>query len=172
MKNTLDDHVIAYEGELQYDFDNDILLNWYPKRILDHTKESESLLELGLGHGYTTNIFAEHFKKHIVLEGSDAVIQNFKKKYPECPIEIVKTYFEEFDTTEKFDVIVMGFILEHVDNPKQILLHFRKFLSPFGKLYVAVPNAEVLNRRLGHLAGILPNIQELSEHDHISSFLN
>ena len=32
-------------------------------------------------------------------------------------------------------------------------------------MFVTVPNAEVLNRRLGHLAGLLPDMQELSEHD-------
>ena len=151
MKNALDDHIRAYEGELQYDFDNNILLNWYPKRILDYMRGKNSLLELGLGHGYTTNIFSGHFNKHIVLEGSDAVIQNFKKKYPACPVKIIKTYFEEFNTDERFDVIVMGFILEHVNDPKQILSYFRKYLTPGGTLYVAVPNAEVLNRRLGYL---------------------
>ena len=167
MKNTLDNYVRAYEGELQYDFDNEILLNCYPQRVLEHTKGANSLLELGLGHGYTTSIFARHFNKHIVLEGSEAVIENFKKKYSVCPVKIIKTYFEEFASEDKFDVIVMGFILEHVDNPVQILEHYRKFIAPGGKLYVAVPNAEVLNRRLGHLAGLLPDMQELSENDHI-----
>ena len=32
-------------------------------------------------------------------------------------------------------------------------------------MFVTVPNAEVLNRRLGHLAGLLPDMQQLSEHD-------
>ncbi len=165
--NILDNHVRAYEGELQYDFDNEILLNWYPERILKFTEGAKSILELGLGHGYTTNIFAQHFHNHIVLEGSGAVIENFKKKYPKCPVKIIETYFEEFSSTEKFDVIIMGFILEHVDDPVQILKHFKKFLSPGGKMFVAVPNAEVLNRRLGHLAGLLPDMQALSEHDHV-----
>ncbi len=79
--SNLDSFVRAYEGDLQYDFDNEILLNWYPKRILDFTKGSKSLLELGLGHGYTTSIFSDYFEKHIVLEGSKAVIENFKKKF-------------------------------------------------------------------------------------------
>ena len=39
MKNTLDNHVKAYQGDLQYDFDNEILLNWYPQRILNNTKD-------------------------------------------------------------------------------------------------------------------------------------
>ena len=157
----------AYEGDLQYDFDNEILLNWYPHRITDLTKEASSLLELGLGHGYTTNIFSKFFYKHIVLEGSEAVINNFQGKYPACHVEIKKVLFEEYDSTDKFDVIVMGFILEHVDNPVEILSHFKKYLAPGGHLFVAVPNAAVLNRRIGHAAGILPDIQALSENDHI-----
>jgi len=167
MKNTLDSHVRAYEGDLQYDFDNEILLNWYPKRVLQFTEGALSILELGLGHGYTTNIFSRHFKEHLVLEGSPAVIENFKRKYPDCACKIEETYFEEFKSQDKFDVIVMGFILEHVADPCLILTHFRKFLNANGKMFVAVPNAEVLNRRLGHLAGMLPDMQALSENDHI-----
>jgi SAM-dependent methyltransferase len=167
MKNSLDNHVRAYEGDLKYDFDNEILLNWYPQRILKFISNAGSLLELGLGHGYTTNIFSSHFSRHIVLEGSPAVIENFKEKYPDCTCKIVETYFEEYTGKEKFDVIVMGFILEHVDNPVAILNQFRSFLKPDGKVFIAVPNAEVLNRRLGHEAGLLPDMQALSENDFI-----
>jgi len=167
MKNSLDNHVRAYEGELQYDFDNEILLNWYPQRILNITKDAKSLLELGVGHGYTTTIFSKHFNNHVVLDGSKAIIENFKQKYPDCKVRIIETYFENFETNDKFDLIVMGFILEHVDDPVQILSHFGKFLSPQGKMFIAVPNAEVLNRRLGHLAGMLADMQTLSENDYL-----
>lgn len=165
MDNLLDNYLEAYEGDLQYDFDNEILLNWYPQRILKHTQNCKALLELGLGHGYTTSIFSKQFKRHVVLDGSVAIIKNFQAKYPECKAEIIETYFEEFETNEKFDLIVMGFILEHVDDPILILKHYRKFLAPGGRMFLAVPNAEVLNRRLGHIAGLLKNMQELSEND-------
>ncbi|MDD4892871.1 MAG: class I SAM-dependent methyltransferase, partial [Candidatus Rickettsiella isopodorum] len=165
MKNVLDKHVKAYEGNIEYDFDNTLMLNWYSQRITELTNKSSSLLELGLGHGYTTMTFSKYFAKHIVLEGSSAVIDNFKNKYPNCPVNIIHTYFDNFISNEKFDVIVMGFILEHVDDPAKILSHFKRFLAPNGQLFVSVPNAEVLNRRLGHLAGLLPDIHELSEND-------
>jgi 2-polyprenyl-3-methyl-5-hydroxy-6-metoxy-1,4-benzoquinol methylase len=167
MSNTLDKYLVAYKGGNLYDFDNEILLNWYPSRVLNHAKSTGSLLELGLGHGYTTNTFANYFEQHMVLEGSLAVIQNFQEKYPECHAQVLHTYFEEFSSERKFDVIVMGFILEHVDDPLQILRHFRQFLAPGGKLFIAVPNAEVMNRRLGHLAGMLADIYALSENDHL-----
>jgi ubiquinone/menaquinone biosynthesis C-methylase UbiE len=165
MKNVLDTHIRAYEGQLLYDFDNDIQLNWYPKRVLKLTENAKSILELGLGYGITTNIFSKHFGRHVVLDGSSAVINNFKKKYPDCSAQIIETFFENFVSDEKFDLIVMGYILEHVDDPAEILTRFRNFLAPNGKIFIAVPNAEVLNRRLGHLAGMLPDTRQLSEHD-------
>jgi 2-polyprenyl-3-methyl-5-hydroxy-6-metoxy-1,4-benzoquinol methylase len=165
MKNKLDVHSEAYKGKNLYDFDNEILLNWYPQRILMNCKGANSLLELGLGHGFSTRIFADNFKRHLVLEGSPAVISNFKERFPKCNATIIEAYFEEFETEEKFDVIVMGFVLEHVDDPFKILSRFKNFLDPNGKLFLAVPNAEVLNRRLGHIAGMLEDIFALSEND-------
>jgi len=167
MSNTLDMHLAAYQGDNLYDFDNEILLTWYPKRILQLAGATGTLLELGLGHGHTTNIFANHFEQHVVLEGSPAVIRNFQEKHPKCRAQIVQTYFEEFSTEKRFDAIVMGFVLEHVDDPLKILRHFRQFLAPGGQMFLAVPNAEVMNRRLGHLAGMLPDMSTLSENDHL-----
>jgi 2-polyprenyl-3-methyl-5-hydroxy-6-metoxy-1,4-benzoquinol methylase len=167
MGNTLDTHVAAYRGENLYDFDNEILLTWYPHRVLRHVGATGSVLELGLGHGFTANIFAGRFDRHVVLEGSPAVIRNFQEKHPQCQARIVETYFEAFSTDQKFDVIVMGFVLEHVDDPVEILRHYRSFLAPGGKIFLAVPNAEVLNRRLGHLAGMLDDMAALSQNDHL-----
>jgi 2-polyprenyl-3-methyl-5-hydroxy-6-metoxy-1,4-benzoquinol methylase len=165
MNNELDSHVKAYERQSIYDFDNLLQLKWYPKRIIERTPGAESLLELGLGHGVTTEIFNRHFKRHVVIDASPAVIANFYQLYPACRPEIVETFFENFTSEELFNVIVFGYILEHVDDPVQIMALFKPFLSPGGRVFVTVPNAAVLNRRLGHLAGILPDMTELSEHD-------
>ncbi len=167
MSNALDQHVAAYRGDNLYDFDNEILLTWYPQRVMHHAGSARSLLELGLGHGYATDIFSRRFERHVVLEGSPAVIQNFRDRHPDCRAEIVETWFETFQTEERFDLIVMGFILEHVDDPLLILRRLREFLAPGGRMFVAVPNAEVLNRRLGRLAGLLDDVTTLSENDHL-----
>jgi SAM-dependent methyltransferase len=157
--------VIAYDGQNEYDFDNNIMLNWYPQRIIELTKNAKSILELGVGHGFTAMIFSQHFDRHVVLEGSPAVIENFRRRFSTCCAHIVETYFENFVSDEKFDVVVLGFVLEHVDNPIEIMTRYRGLLAPNGKMFVAVPNAEALNRRLGLLAGILPDMHKLSEND-------
>ena len=94
-----------------------------------------------------------------------AVIDNFKKKFPDCHAQIIEIYFENFASDKKFDIIIMGYILKHVNNPFEIISRFKEFLVPNGRMFIAVPNAKALNRRLGHLAGILPDVQKLSEND-------
>ncbi|KEZ88806.1 SAM-dependent methyltransferase [Clostridium sulfidigenes] len=163
--NILDKHVRAYKGGIIYDFDNNIQLNWYPNRIVELMQGNESILEFGLGHGITTSIFNEYFNRHVVIEASEAVIQNFKYRYPNCNAEIVNTFFEQFDSNEKFDIVVLGFVLEHVDDPVLVMGIAQKFLKSEGKIFLAVPNAEVLNRRIGYEAGLLENMEILSEHD-------
>jgi len=167
METNLDIYASAYSGDIMYDFDNEIMLKWYSNRVLSLSKGAESLLELGLGHGHTTNLLSGNFSRHLVLDGSAKVIKNFREKYPSCDVEIRETYFENFNSDEKFDVILLGFILEHVDDPVAIMSRFNQFLSPQGRIFLTVPNAECMNRRLGNLAGILDDVKTLSANDHL-----
>jgi 2-polyprenyl-3-methyl-5-hydroxy-6-metoxy-1,4-benzoquinol methylase len=163
--NKLDSHLSAYQGEFIYEFDNQIQLNWYPQRVVSFTKSSDEVLELGIGHGITINHFSNYYKDYLVIDASLAVIDHFKESYPQNTAVIQETYFEKFESSRQFDVIIMGFIMEHVDDPDVILQYYKQFLRQGGKLFITVPNAEVMNRRLGNLAGDLPDMQLLSEHD-------
>lgn len=165
MSQRLDSYVGAYGADFAYTFDNAIMLNWYPKRIMALSKKEDRVLELGIGHGFTSNLFAQFYSQYSVIDGSESVIAKFRQQFPSSRAQIVHGFFEEYDTTEKFDVIVMGFVLEHVDSPQQILRHFREFLAPGGRCFVAVPNAESLHRRFGHEAGLLPDMSALGDAD-------
>lgn len=168
MDNPLDLHADAYRpGGSIYDFDNEVMLTWYPERVMKRIGNARSLLELGLGHGYTAEIFAPLFSRHVIVEGSPAVVRGFHEKVPNCRAEIVTAYFEQFSTEDRFDLILMGFVLEHVDDPMVILRRYREFLAPGGRIFLAVPNAAALNRRLGHLAGMLKDISLLSDYDRL-----
>src|SRR5690606_8537451 len=122
----LNDVTSQYKPGAVTSLENELILNWYPPRILRRLegKAPLSLLELGLGHGYTTALFNRHFQRHVVLEGSSVVIDLFRENYPGLNIELVEGYFEHFVSAEQFDVVMMGFILEHVDDPGLILRRF------------------------------------------------
>ncbi|WP_291993479.1 class I SAM-dependent methyltransferase [Candidatus Accumulibacter sp. ACC003] len=165
MNNQLDAYLPAYGEGFGYAFDNNVILNWYPERVMRLCPTSDRLLELGIGHGYTTDRFAQHFARHIVVDGSTSVIEQFRDQYPDCPATVVQAYFEDFVPDERFDVIVLGFVLEHVADPGAILRRYRQFLAPGGRCFVAVPNGQSLHRRLGHLAGLLDDMMALGAGD-------
>lgn len=164
MTNSLDALAGAYGSDFPYALDNDLMLNWYPQRVAALARGT-SLLELGLGHGLSTRRFAAQFPRHVVVEGSAAMIDRFRSQGDIGSVDVVQAMFEEFTTTERFDVIVMGFVLEHVADPGAILRRFRDFLAPRGSLFVTVPNAESLHRRLGYEAGLLDDLMALGDAD-------
>ncbi|OCW56908.1 class I SAM-dependent methyltransferase [Hoeflea olei] len=155
-----------YLADKTVEIENDLMMNWYPKRIEARIGHVGSLLELGLGHGYTVPYFAAMTDHHEVVEGSPRVIAHFKANNPWYRGRLAEGYFETYTPERRFDVIVMGFVLEHVDDPRLILSRYRDFLAPGGKLYVAVPNAKSLNRRYGLEMGMIDDIYDLNATDH------
>lgn len=165
MSDALNQHVTAYGDGFGYAFDNAVMLNWYPRRIMSLTDSAHSVLELGIGHGYTSNHFAEFYADYSVIDGSELIIKKFKKQCPGSKARVIQSYFENFDSDQTFDLIILGFVLEHVDDPRQILNHFKQFIAPGGRCFVTVPNAESLHRRFGHAAGLLPDMAALGIGD-------
>ena len=159
----LDTQVPAYD-EL-YALDNQLTQDGYPQRVIALALGT-SLLELGMGHGGATASFARHFSRYQVVEGSAAMIARFRSRYALPGVDVCHSYFENFDTEERFDNISMGFVLEHVEDAELVLRRFRRFLKPGGQLFVAVPNSDSLHRRIGHEAGLLPALDQLSEADY------
>ncbi len=160
------DNVNAYNKNFKYEFDNDIMLRYYPKRIISKMKKGK-LLELGLGHGYTIQEFLNHTDRYTIIDGSREVIDNFIKNNPDLAkkVDIIESFFENFETDEKYNYIVMGFVLEHVLDPDLIVSKFKRFLAKTGKLFITVPNATSLHRQIGHHAKVLDDLKKLSESD-------
>lgn len=149
------------------EIENDLIMNWYPERIFKRAGHVSRLLELGLGHGYTVPYFSKISDQHVVVEGSPKVIEHFKANSPWYTGTLDAGYFETYIPSAPFDLIVMGFVLEHVDDPVTILTRYRDHLAPGGRIWVAVPNAKSLNRRLGLEMGMIDGIYDLNATDHV-----
>jgi SAM-dependent methyltransferase len=165
MQSRLDAFVDAYGDDFAYSFDNRIILNWYPRRILAFTPPEARVLELGVGHGYTCDAFARRFAAYEVVDGSEAVIARFRQTFPDSPARLRHGWFESFAPEAPCDLIVFGFVLEHVEDPGALLRRYRDFLAPGGRIAVAVPNAASLHRRVGQAAGLLEDLTALGPGD-------
>lgn len=160
-----------YDKTTVYNGETDATLHWCVERISGSLPASASVLELGLGFGDCAGGFAGRFARHIVIDAAQDVIDRFQREHPDAPVEIVHAYFEEFDTPERFDAVIMGFVLEHLRDPDAVLRRFARFLKPGGRLYVTVPNALALHRRLGREMGLLPDPYALGEYDRAAGHL-
>lgn len=78
---------------------------------------------------------------------------------------MIHSLFEDFQPREKYDVIVLGHVLEHVMDPISILSRARTWLEPGGRIFAAVPNARSLHRQASVIMGLLVKEDELNAKD-------
>ena len=103
-------------------------------------------------------------KKLTLVEGSESFCNALKQIYPYADIH--HSLFEKFQPDKKFDNIILGHVLEHVDNPVVILKYVKEWLSRNGRIMAAVPNSLSLHRQAAVIMGLLSFEEDLSELDH------
>ncbi len=169
---TIEQNREAYVSGFTYYDDNILLLKATLEQILRRTRDMEALrlLSLGVGHRYVVkgllDALGKRLHRYVIVEGSPEIIELFNQELMPPPhLDLVHSYFEDFETDERFDIIEMGFILEHVDDPGAVLGRFRQFLAPGGRIMIAVPNAHSLHRLIGHQAGLMDDVHSLSASD-------
>lgn len=107
------------------------------------------LLDVGCGDGHWMEVASE---AGFQCEGSDfssAAVERATRKG-------FRVHLGQFDEIplgiDKFDVITLWHVLEHVPKPGDILKSLRKLLAPSGILVIAVPNEE--NKLFRHRSGL------------------
>ncbi|MCX8472107.1 MAG: class I SAM-dependent methyltransferase [Sediminibacterium sp.] len=121
------------------------------------------ILELGPAEGLMTELLLTHTNELTVVDGSSQFCSTLSSKFPQ--IIVINELFENFSTNIKFDNIVLGHVLEHVENPILILERVKEFLKPNGRIFAAVPNAHSLHRQAAVLMGLIKSESEMSELD-------
>jgi len=120
-------------------------------------------LELGSGDGSMTVYLRKKFSPLTVVEGSKHLVDQI----PDGD-DVVKIHslFEEFRPTQKFDTVILEHVLEHVEDPVQLLKDASRHLKPGANLCVGVPNAHSFHRLAAVKMGMLKDVYELNERDH------
>lgn len=122
-------------------------------------------LELGCADGMMTSILINDFEELTVIDGSSIAIERLKNNIKSDKLNIIQGLFENIELDDKFDTIIMGHILEHVDNPISLLRKYANYLSKSGQIIISVPNAKSFHRIAGVKLGLLNSIYDLNEND-------
>jgi hypothetical protein len=150
--------------------------SFYIERILDidyqlcqFTYESfkpffhgTSCLELGPASGYMTRFLVNDFKDLILVEGAKELYDRIPP-YPNVTKHL--SLFEDFDTGQTFDTIILSHVLEHIENPVALLNRIRNWMHDETVLLISVPNARSIHRIVAVEMKIISSIYELNSRD-------
>lgn len=125
----------------------------------------KSVLEVGPAEGDMTAKLMEYFSDVTVIEGSEKFTKNLQKTFKTKKLTIYHGLVEEVCINKKFDTVILSHVLEHFDNPQEILKKMRSLLHKDGNLLVMVPNANSIHRHVGVLLGMQEATHSLNEVD-------
>jgi len=150
-------HSLEYQDNQgrKYAYDFDTIIRRYLLQTLErHFAREGSVLELGCYKGDMTGQILEYFPAITAVEAASELAETVRQRFP-ARVTVVNATFEEAQLGQRFDNIFLVHTLEHLDDPVQILLKIRQWLSPSGRLFIAVPNANALSRQIAVRMGLI-----------------
>jgi 2-polyprenyl-3-methyl-5-hydroxy-6-metoxy-1,4-benzoquinol methylase len=135
----------------------------YSFKVFSRYLVEGNILELGPAEGLMTQELARTEMPLTVVEGAKTFCDDLARRFPEAVVH--HALFEDFETDERFSNIILGHVLEHVDDPVGVLRHVKRFLAEGGQILCAVPNARSIHRQAGVLMGQLDFEEDMSPLD-------
>jgi 2-polyprenyl-3-methyl-5-hydroxy-6-metoxy-1,4-benzoquinol methylase len=101
-----------------------------------------SVLDIGCGRGYYTNALANlsFVKKIVGLESEQKNLYIAEQNKPNQKVEYIKKDFYQWQTPQKFDIIILSEVLEHLADEEFVLKKIFALLKADGKLLISVPH--------------------------------
>jgi 2-polyprenyl-3-methyl-5-hydroxy-6-metoxy-1,4-benzoquinol methylase len=144
----------------QLEIDKDLIA--YRYQTLRPYFSGRHCLEMGPADGWMTRRLVEDFEELTVVDGSAELLAEI----PSAPnLTKVHAMFEEFAPAIKFDTIIMEHILEHVEQPVDLMVQAKNWIAPGGVFLLGVPNANSLHRLAAVKMGLLCRSDELNSRD-------
>jgi 2-polyprenyl-3-methyl-5-hydroxy-6-metoxy-1,4-benzoquinol methylase len=117
------------------------------KKILKRLKGDIKILDVGGGSGWLLNVIrsiSERIKFTQVVD----LDSNAEKLAKENGHEYFCGRIEDFETTQKFDFVLLLNLIEHVENPLAVLNKIEHILTDQGIILIKTPNYDSLDARL------------------------
>lgn len=138
-----------------YGFDYDVMHPFMIKSFDPHFIKG-NVLELGSFKGLFTKRLLPFFSDITCVEASSEAIKDAKKLLSGNSIKFYNTIFEETNLDTKYDNIILTHVLEHMENPVELLKKINdKWISKNGRLFLVCPNANAPSRQIAVKMGII-----------------
>lgn len=162
IKDTVD-HQYAYG----FDFD---VMHPYMIRSFEPFFRNGSLLELGSFKGALTQRLLSYSDDVTCVEASSTALQEAQQRLGD-KVNYIHSMFETVALPKRYDNIVLTHVLEHLDNPVQVLKRINdEWLTEDGRFFLVCPNANAPSRQIAVKMGLISHNAAVTpaeaEHGH------
>lgn len=152
-----------------YSFDFDVM-HPYMIRSFEPFFIKGNLLEMGSYKGNFTQRFLHYFDDVTCLEASDGAIEEARRRLG-SKVQYVNSLFETATLPKRYDNIVLTHVLEHLDDPVQVLRRVNdEWLAEGGRFFLVCPNANAPSRQIAVKMGLITHNAAVTpaeaEHGH------
>ncbi|MCD6565599.1 MAG: class I SAM-dependent methyltransferase [Bacteroidales bacterium] len=106
-------------------------------------RPESKILDVGCGTGIIGSHLAD-FAEVVGIEPNASAAQLARDK----GLQVVTGTLNDFNSQEQFDLVLLSHVLEHLPDPLADIQHIHQILKPKGKLIIAVPNVNALERKI------------------------
>jgi SAM-dependent methyltransferase len=96
------------------------------------------VVDMACGEGYGADVLARRAAHVTGVDANPEAHEHARLKYTRPGVRFVRDLVEAY--SEPCDAVVFLQTIEHVQNPEEVLAHFREMLRPGGVAYVTTPN--------------------------------
>jgi SAM-dependent methyltransferase len=105
-----------------------------------HLTKFASILDIGCSYGATLSILKEKGFSNLFALDLDSTCVDYLRTIG-INSSVASIFSSDLPQYEnKFDLIILGHILEHLHEPKEAISNARKWLKPHGKIYIEIPD--------------------------------
>jgi 2-polyprenyl-3-methyl-5-hydroxy-6-metoxy-1,4-benzoquinol methylase len=148
-----------------YDFDS-VVRRYMMRTLSPFFPRDGKALEIGCFEGASTRLIADHFDDLTVLEASKDLIETARANV-RGDVKFVHDTIETVAFGKQFDAIFLVHTLEHLDSPIEALDRIGSWLTPGGRLFLVVPNAQAASRQIAVRMGIIDTNNSVTEGERI-----
>lgn len=153
----------------QYAYDFDQVVRKFMMRSFEPFFPNGKTLEMGCNTGESTALLAERFQDLTVIEAAENLIEKTKAHVGKN-VRFIHSTFETADVREKYDAIFLVHTIEHLDDRVGLLRKIKSWLTPTGRLFLVVPNANAPSRQIAVKMGLIEHNAAVTkaeaEHGH------
>ncbi|MDO8186731.1 class I SAM-dependent methyltransferase [Conexibacter sp. JD483] len=116
---------------------------WYRRHLVVYEwiaaqASGQRVVDMACGEGYGSEVLSRTARSVVGVDANPQAHEHARLRYVRPHLRFARDLVERF--SEECDAVVFLQTIEHVQNPGEILEHFKAMLAPGGVAYVSTPN--------------------------------